>query len=362
MTANYTFNPASEATGINHYPGSGEAISWACEETVKECEEGKGTKWTRNIPGIDGSLAAIQVGTGTPVLQLHDLAGNVIATAADSETETKLLTTYNPTEFGVPVNGTPPTKYSWLGASGYTPEQSSGAANPGGGTYVPQLGKPLQTQSTIPPGAFPSGSYTEGPYVTTLESWVGQSNGNWGAGGTGREATRQAEAKKHQEEEARARANQPPGMVPTPGEGGTEEPANYCLLAIITEQEDEGCGDGGGGGYECSGGNACAAAPCSNGDNPHSGHCGAQLPGRELCSNPLQQGCRVSTGRLPSGTRLGSLKIINSPEGPLAGCIVGGVVGGTFAVYSTAGLAVQAGATGGCFVGGGLVIIAEHIF
>jgi hypothetical protein len=57
-----------------------------------------------------------------------------VATAAAGETETNLLSTYNATEFGVPVNGTPPTRFSWLGGSGYTAEQSSRAANPGGGT------------------------------------------------------------------------------------------------------------------------------------------------------------------------------------------------------------------------------------
>jgi sugar lactone lactonase YvrE len=180
-TTNYSYDPAgrtektvsegsTKATVINHYPGPGEAISWACEEAAKECEEGKGTKWTRNIPGIDGSLTATQHDSEAAVLQLHDLEGNVVATAAVSETETKLLTSYNPTEFGVPVNGTPPTKYSWLGASGYTPEQSSGAANPGGSTYVPQLGAPLQTEPVTPPGAIPNGLGSSAAFVAEVSA------------------------------------------------------------------------------------------------------------------------------------------------------------------------------------------------
>jgi hypothetical protein len=175
-TTDYSYDPAgrtektvsegtTKATVIDHYPGPGEATSWACEEAAKECEEGKGTKWTRNIPGIDGSLGAVEKSGQAAVLQLHDLEGNVVATATVSETETKLLTAYNPTEFGVPVNGTPPTKYSWLGASGYTPEQSSGAANPGGSTYVPQRGAPLQTEPVIPPGAIPNGLGSSAAFV-----------------------------------------------------------------------------------------------------------------------------------------------------------------------------------------------------
>jgi DNA-binding beta-propeller fold protein YncE len=178
-TTDYSYDPAgrtektisegsTKATLVNHYPGPGEAISWACEEATKECEEGKGTKWTRNIPGIDGSLGAVEKSGQAAVLQLHDLEGNVVATAAVSESETKLLTTYNPTEFGVPVNGAPPTKYSWLGASGLATEQASGAANPGGGSYVPQLGAPLQTQPVTPPGAIPNGLGSGPAYVAEV--------------------------------------------------------------------------------------------------------------------------------------------------------------------------------------------------
>jgi RHS repeat-associated protein len=49
------------------------------------------------------------------------------------------------------------------------------------------------------------------------------------------------------------------------------------------------------------------------------------------------------------------------PEGPIAGCVVGGVVGGTFAAYGSVGLATEAGAYGGCFVGGGTVIVIETV-
>ena len=225
-TTDYTYDPAgrtektvsegtTKATVVNHYPGPGEAISWACEEAAKECEEGKGTKWTRNIPGIDGSLAATQHDSEAAVLQLHDLGGDVVATAAVSETETKLLTSYNPTEFGVPVNGTPPTKYSWLGASGFATEALSGAANPGGGSYVPQLGKPLQTAPTVPPGS-PTMMYVS-PYANALTSGMYESAAAYAAGALGREATRQREAKEQWERE---HPPTPPGAVPSPGEGG----------------------------------------------------------------------------------------------------------------------------------------------
>jgi hypothetical protein len=55
------------------------------------------------------------------------------------------------TEFGVPVNGAPPTKYSWLGASGVSSELSSGTLVMGTVAYQPQLGRALQTQAVVPP-------------------------------------------------------------------------------------------------------------------------------------------------------------------------------------------------------------------
>jgi YD repeat-containing protein len=178
---------ASKTSVINHYPGPGGSIAWS--------DEGTG-KYTRNIPGIDGALSAVEKSGGTPVLQLHDLQGNIIATAALSETETKVLSTYNSTEFGVPVNGTPPTKYSWLGASGVSPEFASGATASGGAGYVPQLGRPLQTQAIVPPGAAPDGAYIS-PYISTISAADWQASASYAAEAPMREAGR---VKKAEEE------------------------------------------------------------------------------------------------------------------------------------------------------------------
>lgn len=149
---------------ISHYAGSGNALTWTSEGTEK---------WTRNIPGIDGALDAVQTGGGYTLLQLHDLQGNIVGTAGDNESETKMLNPYNSTEFGVPQPGTTPPKYAWLGASGVSTETAfgSGVATQGGASYVPQVARALQTAPVVPPGAFPNGS--SGTQFTAAPATVG---------------------------------------------------------------------------------------------------------------------------------------------------------------------------------------------
>lgn len=135
-------------TTISHY-GSGSSPTWTSEGTEK---------WTRDIPGIDGGMDAIQEAGKSPILQLHDLAGNIVGTVEDSETLTKLASTYNSTEFGVPTTSNPP-KYSWLGADGLGSELTvSGVSTEGGSSYVPEIGRTLQTGPIASPGSFPNGT------------------------------------------------------------------------------------------------------------------------------------------------------------------------------------------------------------
>ncbi len=173
-TIRYLYDPAGRAmetvsegktgsTVISHYAGSGNSPTWTSEGSEK---------WMRNIPGIGGELAAIQTSGGATVLQLHDLQGNIVGTAALSEAETKLLSTYNSTEFGVPQPGTTPPKYAWLGAAGVwsEPSLSSGVSTQGGGSYVPQIARNLQTFPVIPPGSFPNGYGLGAPHTAVVSA------------------------------------------------------------------------------------------------------------------------------------------------------------------------------------------------
>jgi hypothetical protein len=122
-----------------------------------------------------------------------------VGTVEDSETVTKLASTYSSTEFGVPQPGTTPPKYAWLGASGVSTETSlgSGVATQSGASYVPQVARALQTAPVVPPGAFPNGS--SGTQFTAVP-------GSWTPGdqAEANHATEEAEAERQKTKETEA--------------------------------------------------------------------------------------------------------------------------------------------------------------
>jgi RHS repeat-associated protein len=169
-TIGYNLDPAGRtretvSTGktsqdiINHYAAGGDSPAWTIETPSGN--------WTRNIQGIGGGLAAIQVNGATPVLQLTDLHGDIIGTAALSETETKLLTMTETSEYGVPTTSTP-AKYSWLGAEQQPTELASGVIAMGARSYVPQLGRFLQPDPQAG-GSANAYSYTFGDPINTSD-------------------------------------------------------------------------------------------------------------------------------------------------------------------------------------------------
>jgi sugar lactone lactonase YvrE len=199
---------------IAHYDGSGEAVAWTCEgsEKAEACESGG--KWTRNIPGIDGTVAATVAGPGevgeTPVLQLHDLEGDVVATIKDKTGEAKLESTYNPTEFGVPNGGKEPPKFAWLGADDIEKSLASGVITEGATSYVPQTGRALQSEEVAPPG-LPDGS--GGQAATFVCSpWNLQGAERVGAEAPGQEAGREREAAEEARRQAEAAGIDPEGL------------------------------------------------------------------------------------------------------------------------------------------------------
>jgi YD repeat-containing protein len=158
-----TISDGKTATSVvSHYDGPGNGLAWTAESPQV---------WTRNIPGIAGELAAVETADGTE-LQLHDLQGNIVATAALGEEASALVSKFNSTEFGVPTSTTPPPKYAWLGAGGVASEPlgGTGAVTQDGETYIPQTARPLQTLNVeVPVPANVAAVYVNEPSAIGLQ-------------------------------------------------------------------------------------------------------------------------------------------------------------------------------------------------
>jgi RHS repeat-associated protein len=192
------------ATAISHFAGpEATAPSWSGEVSGK---------WERNITGIDGNLVAVQHEGETPVLQIANLHGDIVATALLSETATELASKSGTTEFGVPRTSVPP-KYSWLGAHRLPTLLPSGVTTMGLRSYVPQLGRFLQTDP-VPGGSTNSYGYTHGDpvdesdltgqYDITLSAVIAAAISQEGAATAARVAAEEAAARAEAEAAARA--------------------------------------------------------------------------------------------------------------------------------------------------------------
>jgi RHS repeat-associated protein len=169
-TLGYSLDPAGRtretvatgkvtATEVMHYTGDGTTPSWMGELSGK---------WTRNVSGLSSALVALQHTGETPILQLANLHGDVIATATDSETATALASTIGEASpYGVPATEAPP-KYSWLGAHELPTTLPSGVIAMGARSYVPQLGRFLQTDP-VPGGSANAYAYTFGDPVNSSD-------------------------------------------------------------------------------------------------------------------------------------------------------------------------------------------------
>lgn len=147
------------ATEIQHYPGPGTTSSWSNEPSGN---------WTRYIGGISGLVDAIQHNGETPILQLGNLHGDIVATAYNSETASTLASTIGEaSEWGIPATETPP-KYSWLGAHELPTELPSGIASMGARSYIPTIGRFIQPDPS-PGGSGDVYAYTYGNPVNETD-------------------------------------------------------------------------------------------------------------------------------------------------------------------------------------------------
>ncbi len=225
------------STYVSHYAGAGQSPSWTTEPTSGH--------WTRYVSGISG-FAAVETDTEAPVLELQDLQGNVVARASISETATKLLSTERSTEYGVPTTSTP-KKYGWQGGGLLATELSSGVVAMGARSYIPQVGRFLQTDP-IEGGSANAYAYTFGDPVNSSDptgeyTW-GFSEGlvdslnTQGEEIIAREAAREQLAREEAERAAAAAAEAEATLAAelaanSPTEGGVEEAGEEVMVLTL---------------------------------------------------------------------------------------------------------------------------------
>jgi RHS repeat-associated protein len=234
------------ATETLQYAGPGSTPSWTSEPSAS---------WTRFTAGMGGGLVATQHNAEAPVLQLTNIQGDIVATASTSETATSLASTIGEaSEYGVPATEAPP-KFSWLGAHQIPTQLPSGIMDMGARSYVPQLGRFLQTDPIPGGGSNPyaytngdpvnetdlTGQYVENSYLGTI--FEGQNNQAIEL----EKAREQAAREEAERKAAEAAAIAAEDAADSPTEGGPELPLGgyagwECQDAEETGQEVAGCG------------------------------------------------------------------------------------------------------------------------
>ncbi len=237
QTVGYQLDPANRpqeivstgkiiSTEIQHYTSSSASMpAWTGELS---------TNYTRNIPGINGMLVATQHNSEEPTLQVANLHGDIIATAKKSETTTTLASTIaEASEYGVPATEAPP-KYSWLGAHEIPTSLPSGVTTMGARSYIPQLGRFLQTDPQ-PGGSANQYAYTygdpidnndlTGEWSVTVAKWVEEANAEWGEREAQAQIAREQAAREEAERLAAKAAAEAAAYAAMQGEiaGGQEE-------------------------------------------------------------------------------------------------------------------------------------------
>ncbi len=191
--------------------------------------------YTRYITGIGGTLVAIRHNNEKAALQLPNLHGDIIATAHDEETATTLESTITEaSEYGVPATEAPP-KYSWLGSREIPTTLPSGTMAMGVRSYIPQLGRYLQTDPR-PGGSENQYTYVYGDPVNTTDlsgewtfeaaAWVNEANAGYGV----REEQAQLAREQAAREEAERKA----------AEAAAQAQAEAAILAEVAGYQNYG--------------------------------------------------------------------------------------------------------------------------
>ncbi|MGW1666745.1 DNRLRE domain-containing protein, partial [Streptomyces microflavus] len=121
----------------NHYGGNSDSPDWIKDDTSGAI--------TRNVRGISGSLAAATTATGTTVLQLTNIHGDVTVQLPLDTSMAPIAFAYD--EFGNTESETAASRYGWLGGKQRSTETVTGTILMGVRLYNPVTGRFLSPDS-----------------------------------------------------------------------------------------------------------------------------------------------------------------------------------------------------------------------
>lgn len=157
-TQSFTLDPLqnrvlSSTTGstttTSHYSDGSDSPAWTSTSA---------SVWTRNLTGIDGSLVGTIDQTGVLTLDLANLHGDIVATAADNSNTSAVSRYSESTEYGAPRSAaTAPDTYGWLGAKKRSTNDLGGLTLMGVRLYNPTTGRFLSVDP-VPGG-------NDNPYI-----------------------------------------------------------------------------------------------------------------------------------------------------------------------------------------------------
>ncbi|MEV0453515.1 RHS repeat-associated core domain-containing protein, partial [Streptomyces sp. NPDC050600] len=128
------------ATKVNHYDRDGDRPRWITEDVAD------GTL-TRVVDSASGSLAATTGGSGSTVLQLTNVHGDIALQLPLNEAEAPLV--LDSDEYGNRRSGQPAVRYNWLGGKQRSSETLTGLVLMGIRLYNPQTGRFLQQDPVV---------------------------------------------------------------------------------------------------------------------------------------------------------------------------------------------------------------------